>query len=83
MTDQKNSPSEDPKPCNHSDGEKASCAGGCGGPGLCPGIALFIAWGVGMSLTSLTGLQWLGWSVGIPLGLILITGAWKWLAKRR
>lgn len=60
-----------------------SCAtGSCGGPGLCPGIALFIAWATGGGVAMLTGLQWLGWAVGIPLALILITGAWRWLPRR-
>lgn len=64
------------------DSSKPSCTGGCGGPGLCPGIALGIAWAVGFGLMTLTGREWIGWSVGIPLGLILLTGAWKWLPKR-
>ena len=61
---------------------KPSCAGGCGGPGLCPGVALMIAWGVGFALMTLTGREWIGWSVGIPLALILISGAWKWFPPR-
>ncbi len=61
----------------------ASCStGSCGGPGLCPGIALFIAYSVGGGLTMLTGIPWLGWAVGVPLALILITGAWRFLPKR-
>lgn len=59
---------------------KKSCStGGCGGPGLCPGIALLIAYVAGSSITLLTGLTWLGWVVGVPTALILLTGAWRFL----
>ncbi|MFU8848969.1 MAG: hypothetical protein ACNA77_09680 [Opitutales bacterium] len=60
-----------------------SCAsgGGCGGPGLCPGVAILLAYLLGMGITFLSGLQWLGWVVGISVGLILITGAWRFLPK--
>lgn len=61
---------------------KSCPTGSCGGPGLCPGIALFIAWGAGIGITMLSGLEWLGWAVGIPLALILITGAWRWLPTK-
>lgn len=57
-------------------------SGSCGGPGLCPGIALFISYAVGGGLAMLTGIHWLGWAVGVPLALILITGAWRFLPKR-
>lgn len=63
--------------------DKSCATGSCGGPGLCPGIALFIAWGAGIGIAALTGLAWLGWTVGIPLALILITGAWRWLPGKR
>lgn len=59
--------------------DKCHASGSCGGPGLCPGIALFIAFIVGSAITVLTGLEWLGWSIGVPLALILFTGAWRWL----
>jgi membrane protein implicated in regulation of membrane protease activity len=62
----------------------ASCpTGGCGGPGLCPGIALLLAYLVGGGVTWLPGLEWLGWVVGLPLALILITGAWRFLPARK
>ncbi len=61
----------------------ATCSdSSCGGSGLCPGIALFIAYAVGGGLALLTGLHWLGWAVGIPLALILITGAWRFVPKK-
>jgi len=56
--------------------------GGCGGPGLCPGVAVLLAYLVGGSITLLTGLTWLGWTIGVPLAIILITGAWRLLPKR-
>jgi len=59
-----------------------SCrTGGCGGPGLCPGVAILLAYVLGAGIVLLTGLNWLGWAVGIPVGLILITGAWRFLPK--
>ena len=66
----------------------ASCSsdscptGSCGGAGLCPGIALFIVYAGGGGLAMLTGLHWLGWAVGVPLALILITGAWRFIPKK-
>lgn len=62
--------------------DKSCATGTCGGPGLCPGIAIFIAWAAGNGIAALTGLTWLGWAVGILLGLVLITGAWRWLPAR-
>jgi hypothetical protein len=61
---------------------KSCPTGGCGGPGLCPGIALMIAYLVGGSIVFLTGLTWLGWAVGVPLGIVLITGAWRYLPRK-
>ena len=62
---------------------KDSCrTGGCGGPGLCPGIALLLAYLGGAGVALLTGMVWLGWVVGIPIGIILITGAWRFLPRR-
>ena len=67
-------------PSYKSTGNNESCAtGGCGGPGLCPGVALFLAYVIGAGVTLLTGLTWLGWTVGIPIALILLTGAWRFL----
>ncbi len=61
-----------------------SCStGGCGGPGLCPGIALLLAYGVGGGIAWITGLNWLGWTIGLPLAIILITGAWRFLPSRQ
>ena len=57
----------------------SSCGTGCGGKGLCPGIA----WGVGGSMAFLSGHEWLGWSVGIPLVIVLTTGVWSWRPHRR
>lgn len=62
--------------------DKTCATGTCGGLGLCPGIALFIALAVGKGIAALTSLTWLGWAVGILLGLVLITGAWRWLPTR-
>lgn len=71
------------KPTNAPTCSDKSCTtASCGGPGLCPGIALFIAWGAGIGIATLTGIAWLGWAVGILLALILITGAWRWLPGR-
>jgi len=61
--------------------DKSCATGGCGGPGLCPGVALLLAYVLGGGIALLTGLNWLGWAVGIPTGLVLITGAWRFLPK--
>lgn len=62
--------------------DSGSCAtGGCGGPGLCPGVALLLAYVFGGGIALLTGMNWLGWAVGIPVALILITGAWRFLPQ--
>lgn len=59
---------------------ESTCASGfCGSSGLCPGVALFIAYALGAGLSVITGLHWLGWAVGVPLFLILLTGAWIFL----
>ncbi|MFP4204131.1 MAG: hypothetical protein ACLFS4_07345 [Opitutales bacterium] len=55
---------------------------GCGGPGLCPGTALLLAYLAGGGIALLTGLNWLGWAVGVPLAVVLITGAWRFLPAR-
>jgi|GEM_PF-1573258 len=61
---------------------KNCSTGGCGGPGLCPGIALMLAYLVGAGIVWLTGLTWLGWAVGIPLAIVLLTGAWRYLPRK-
>lgn len=62
---------------------KNTCStGGCGGPGLCPGVALLLAYVAGGGIALLTGIQWLGWAIGVPLALILITGAWRFLGPK-
>lgn len=76
----------DPSTATRSERSCASnrcTTGGCGGPGLCPAIALFIAWTAGIGIATLTGLEWLGWAIGIPLILILLTGAWHRLPTNR
>jgi hypothetical protein len=71
---------QDAQTCNSN----GSCSTwGCGGPGLCPGVALLIAYLVGGGIAFLSGLVWLGWVVGIPTALILITGAWRFLPNRK
>lgn len=76
--------SENEKPTTSQNTSPNTCpTGGCGGPGLCPGVALLLAYVAGGGITLLTGLQWLGWAVGIPLAIILITGAWRFLPARK
>lgn len=71
--------SKTPETRSGADTKRSCPTGGCGGPGLCPGVALMLAYLAGAGVTLLTGLTWLGWTVGLPLGLILITGAWRFL----
>ena len=68
---------------SRSETGKSCATGSCGGPGICPGIALILAYAVGSGLVFLTGLTWLGWAVGVPLAIILITGAWTRLPRKR
>jgi len=80
MLDQKVTEENTGEKANH---DKSCSVGGCGGPGLCPGIALLLAYAVGTGLSFLTGMAWLGWLVGVPLAIILITGAWRFLPRQR
>lgn len=57
----------------------ATCVGGCGGPGLCPGIALLLAYGLGAAIHALTGWSWLGWTAGVAFGVFLLFGGWRWI----
>jgi len=68
-------------PANESCSTDRAACGSCGGPGLCPGIALLAAYAVGAGIVFLTGLEWLGWAVGVPLGLVLLTGAWRFFPR--
>jgi hypothetical protein len=53
--------------------QNTSCStGGCGGKGLCPGIALLLAYLVGFGLAELTGSTLLGF--GLPLFIVLVIG---------
>jgi len=63
--------------------DESCAAGSCGGPGLCPGVAIFLAYAAGGGIAALTGLHWLGWAVGVPLAFVLLTGVWRWLPGRR
>ncbi|MDP4642826.1 MAG: hypothetical protein NWS71_00105 [Opitutales bacterium] len=53
--------------------KKCSTAG-CGGPGMCPGIALMLSIFVGIGITTLSGSTLFGWLVAVPLGISLILG---------
>ncbi|MFK7852227.1 MAG: hypothetical protein AB8D78_14720 [Akkermansiaceae bacterium] len=64
--------------------DRPSCStGSCGGQGLCPGIALLLAYGLGVGMSLLTGIDWLGWALGIPSAIFLITGAWRFLPNKQ
>jgi hypothetical protein len=55
--------------------QNTSCStGGCGGKGLCPGIALLLAYLAGFGLAELTGSTLLGFLVGLPLFIVLVLG---------
>jgi len=57
------------------DNNNRSCStGGCGSKGLCPGVAMFVAYLVGFGLTGLTGSTLLGFAVGVPLFVLLVLG---------
>jgi len=55
--------------------QNANCStGGCGSKGLCPGVALLLAYLSGLGLAELTGSTLLGFLVGLPLFIVLVLG---------
>ena len=55
--------------------QNTNCSsGGCGSKGLCPGIALLLAYLAGFGLAELTGSTLLGFLVGLPLFIVLVIG---------
>lgn len=55
--------------------ENTNCStGGCGGKGLCPGVALLLAYLAGFGLAEITGSALLGLLVGMPLFIVLVLG---------
>jgi len=53
--------------------QNANCStGGCGSKGLCPGVALLLAYLAGLGLAELTGSTLLGFLVGLPLFIVLV-----------
>jgi len=55
--------------------KNTSCStGGCGGKGLCPGVALLLAYLAGFGLAELTGSTLLGFLIGVPLFIVLVLG---------
>ena len=48
--------------------------GGCGSKGLCPGVALLLAYLAGFGLAELTGSTLLGFLVSLPLFIVLVLG---------
>jgi len=55
--------------------QNANCStGGCGSKGLCPGVALLLAYLAGFGLAELTGSTLLGFLVGLPLFIVLVLG---------
>ena len=58
--------------------QNTNCStGGCGSKGLCPGVALllaYLAYLAGFGLAELTGSTLLGFLVGLPLFIVLVLG---------
>lgn len=55
--------------------QNTNCStGGCGSKGLCPGVALLLAYLAGLGLAELTGSTLLGFLVGLPLFIVLVLG---------
>jgi hypothetical protein len=55
--------------------QNTNCSsGGCGSKGLCPGVALLLAYLAGFGLAELTGSTLLGFLVGLPLFIVLVIG---------
>lgn len=56
--------------------------GGCGGAGMCPGIALFLAGSFGIGIAGYFDVPWLAWLTGVPVFLLLVTGYWhRWFLR--
>ena len=55
--------------------QNTNCStGGCSSKGLCPGVALLLAYLAGFGLAELTGSTLLGFLVGLPLFIVLVLG---------
>jgi len=55
--------------------QNTNCStGGCGSKGLCPGVALLLAYLAGFGLAELTGSTLLSFLVGLPLFIVLVIG---------
>ena len=55
--------------------QNTNCSsGGCGSKGLCPGVALLLAYLAGFGLAELTRSTLLGFLVGLPLFIVLVLG---------
>ena len=55
--------------------QNTNCStGGCGSKGLCPGVALLLAYLAGFGLAELTEITLLGFLVGLPLFIVLVLG---------
>jgi len=55
--------------------QNTNCStGGCGSKGLCPGVALLLAYLAGFGLAELTGSTLLGFLVSLPLFIVLVLG---------
>lgn len=63
--------------------DKITCAGGCGGSGLCPGQALLLSVGAGYAMAALTGWPWMQPLVLVTGSFLLITGWYQHLNPLR
>ncbi len=69
-------------PSSASEG-RPSCSGGCGGAGMCPGIALLLSFSAGYFLAAITGVDWLAPVVAIAGTLLLVAGIPQRLLRQR
>jgi len=59
--------------------ERITCAGECGGSGLCPGQAILLSLGAGYGLSTLTGWEWMQPLVLVVGSILLMTGWYRYL----
>lgn len=76
-------------PDSNSEKTPTSCpVGGCGTTkGMCPGIALGISYLLCAGIIKLSGIDWLGYLVGIAVGILLILGYYptggRWFRNKK
>ncbi|MEO0794257.1 MAG: hypothetical protein AAFX93_03790 [Verrucomicrobiota bacterium] len=59
-----------------NESQKSCTTGGCGGKGMCPGVALLIGFVAGVGVSKLLGVEWTTIPVAIVIALPLVFGVY-------